>query len=510
MRRLLAFTLLALPLAAQSPPADAAPDAALSAWRTYDFAQSEKLYHDAIAKNANAPEAQAGLIRSLLDEKKIPDARHAADAALKLLPDSAPVLAANADVLYREGDLAGANTDYEKSIELNPELARGWYGIARIAQIDSRYRTAIRVIERAHELDPDDPEIYEFWAFHLPRIDRRRALEHLIDHPGHMAPDHLSTLQSAVAWLITLGNRNSWELASTTDNAKIKLDRVIRNVGGYGPSSGHQTAVALQAVINDKKVRLMIDTGATGIVLSRGAASKAKVRQIYDTVSRGIGDEKDASGYLGWAHSLKIGPIEFHNVPLNVIDGHFPQDCDGLIGVNVFEHFLVTLDIQHSELALAPLPPLLDANKDSTGNYDRYIAPEMKDYLPVLRVGAHILVPTSVDDRPNRVFLLDTGAFDTQVDTKYVDPSKLTALVDIPIRGISGQVKDVLLASNVRIHFGPFVQDNFRMIALNMDKFSEGDGLGIKGILGFPLLSEFRLTFDYRDGLVNFDYLGKH
>src|SRR5581483_1818161 len=111
--------------------------------------------------------------------------------------------------------------------------------------------------------------------YHLPRTERRRALEHLIDHPGHMPPDHLSTLQSAVAWLITLGNRNSWELTSNTENAKLKLDRVMRNVGGFGPAPAHQTAVALQAIVNDKKVRLMIDTGATGIVLSRGAASKA-------------------------------------------------------------------------------------------------------------------------------------------------------------------------------------------------------------------------------------------
>ena len=46
------------------------------------------------------------------------------------------------------------------------------------------------------------------------------------------------------------------------------------------------------------------------------------------------------------------------------------------------------------------------------------------------------------------------------------------------------------------------------MVAISMDKVSENEGVGLTGILGFPLLSQFRISIDYRDGLVYFDYKG--
>jgi hypothetical protein len=92
------------------------------------------------------------------------------------------------------------------------------------------------------------------------------------------------------------------------------------------------------------------------------------------------------------------------------------------------------------------------------------------------------------------------------VDSTYVDQRKLAAAPDLNIRGISGRVKNAWIANNVRIQFGHFVQDNFRMIAISMDKLSDSEEVALTGILGFPLLSQFRLSVDYRDGLVNFDY----
>jgi hypothetical protein len=46
------------------------------------------------------------------------------------------------------------------------------------------------------------------------------------------------------------------------------------------------------------------------------------------------------------------------------------------------------------------------------------------------------------------------------------------------------------------------------MIAISMGKLSEGEGIGLTGILGFPLLSQFRISIDYRDGLIHFEYKG--
>jgi predicted aspartyl protease len=267
-------------------------------------------------------------------------------------------------------------------------------------------------------------------------------------------------------------------------------------------------AVAIKVEFNHKKsATLLVDTGSSGIVLKTSVANKAGLKQVYDIAAHGYGDEKAATGYLGWAERLKIGPLEFENVPVTALDSRFAEDTDGLIGLDAFEQFLVTLNIKDSELDLAPLPKLPADHVDADGFSDRYIAPEMKNYYPVQHMAAHIFVPTSIDGQPPALFSLDTGAFDSQVDPAFVSQNQLTQAPDLVVRGMSGRVNNVFIASNVRIQFGRFVQENFRMVAISMDKVSERESIGMAGILGFPLLSNFRLTIDYRDGLVNFDYL---
>ncbi len=514
--RIPGVTLFAICLLGQTPPPrQATPDPpeklALAALRDYDYPAAEEFYRRALTQNPSSPDTNAGLVRALLGEKKLPAARVALEAALRQAPDAPPVLVAEGDVRLREGRIQDSEAAYKRALSLDPRIARGWFGMARIAYLNSMHRTAERAVNKAHDLDPDDPEIYDWWAVRLPRAERRRALAYLIDHHGHMDAERLNNLQSRLAWLIVLGDKPAWKLVSPANSAKLKLNHIVAppRPDGFGPPTLRTTAVALHLQINGKKtVNLLVDTGASGVVLQRDTAAKAAVRPIYDIATKGIGDERAAMGYLGWVNSVSIGPLQFENVPMTVVDQRFPDGVDGLIGLDVFDRFLVTLDIQRGELDLAPLPELPDEYKDPDGSWDRYISPEMKDYLPVLHMSSHLLVPTSVDGRAPGLFFLDTGAFDSQVDSDYVSRDKLTRAPNLPVRGISGRVNDVFVANNVRLQFGHFVQENFSLVAISMDKMSENEGVGITGILGFPLLSQFRISIDYRDGLVYFDYKG--
>ena len=514
MRALLCFLTIALPLAAQTAapatPAQSLNQQARAAWRIYDYPAAEKLYRDSLAQDADSGEAHAGLIRCLIAEKKLFKAEQATERAMSVASKSADVHAAQGDLLFRQGKIEQAEIAYRASLAIDGKLARGWYGLSRVALINSYYRTARQQIMKAHELDPEDPDIYDSWAVRLPRVERKKALEYMVDHHGKMDPDRLNVLQSRLAWMIVLGNREAWKLVSNVDSAKLKLLHILNahrtdQLFGRMPIVG---GVALKVQFNNKKTAtLLVDTGASGIVLRTSMANRVALKQVYDIAAHGYGDQKAATGYLGWAEDVKIGSLEFQNVPVTALDTRFPEEIDGLIGLDVFERFLVTLDIKNSQLTLSPLPDPPTDHVDQDGVSDRYIAPEMKDYYPIQHMGAHIFVPTSIDGQPAGLFSLDTGAFDTQIDPSYVDHEKLTAAPDLAVHGMSGRVNNVFIASNVRIQFGRFVQENFRLIAISMDKVSERETLGLAGILGFPLLSNFRLTIDYRDGLVNFDYL---
>jgi hypothetical protein len=311
---------------------------------------------------------------------------------------------------------------------------------------------------------------------------------------------------------MVLGDSTAWKLVSRIDSARIKLE-AVRTTGYSGEFAGRTTlpsrvaAVAVKVQFNNKKTAtLLLDTGASGIVLHRSVAGRAGLKQVFDISTHGIGDQRASNGYLAWASDVKIGPLEFENVPVTALEGNFAEGTDGLIGIDVFDRFLIALDIEKHELDLGPLPPVPDDHRDEDGTTDRYIDSTMKDYYQVLHIGPHILVPTSVDEQPKGLFFLDSGAFDSQVDPTYVSKGKLAIAPNLTVRGLSGYVKDVYVANNVRIQFGRFIQDNFHMVAISMDKLSEGEGIGVTGILGFPLLSHFRLSIDYRDGLVNFQY----
>ena len=74
------------------------------------------------------------------------------------------------------------------------------------------------------------------------------------------------------------------------------------------------------------------------------------------------------------------------------------------------------------------------------------------------------------------------------------------------VHGISGSVKDVFEADKAELRFAHFQQSNLGLIAFNLNNTPVHQDFRMAGILGIPVLSMFRLTIDYRNGLVNFDY----
>jgi hypothetical protein len=59
------------------------------------------------------------------------------------------------------------------------------------------------------------------------------------------------------------------------------------------------------------------------------------------------------------------------------------------------------------------------------------------------------------------------------------------------------------------LEFGHFRQRNLGLAAFNINNGPNHQEVRLAGILGLPVLVMFRLTLDYRDGLVKFDYVLK-
>jgi len=111
--------------------------------------------------------------------------------------------------------------------------------------------------------------------------------------------------------------------------------------------------IRLEAKLNGRSARLEIDTGADGLVVSHSAAEHAHLKSFSQTQMTGVGDQADKLGYTAYADSIRIGNLEFQDCTVRVLDSKSGLDeVDGLIGMDVFSHFLVTLDYPMRKLLL--------------------------------------------------------------------------------------------------------------------------------------------------------------
>ena len=171
-----------------------------------------------------------------------------------------------------------------------------------------------------------------------PQGDDAEELRHLHEIPG--------THEKA-------GSRAEQALPARIANGHCR-DSVCLYHAGCGAHRGF----GLDVKLNDHNARLQIDTGAGGLLISRSVANGAGLKAFSQNEIGGIGDEGLKAGYTAYVDTIRIGNLEFQNCAVEVMDKrNFPGDIDGLIGMDVFSHFLVTLDYPMRKLLLGPLPP---------------------------------------------------------------------------------------------------------------------------------------------------------
>jgi hypothetical protein len=131
----------------------------------------------------------------------------------------------------------------------------------------------------------------------------------------------------------------------------------------------------------------------------------------------------------------------------------------------------------------------------------------MKDYSGVYRVGHMLLIPTSLNGKPPKNFLIDTGAFDNTIDTGAAkEVTKVRGDDYDRVKGLSGKVNNVYTADKVKIRFSRFEQDRNDLISFDLTNISNHAGTEVSGTLGFAMLKMLDIKIDYRDGMVNFTY----
>jgi tetratricopeptide (TPR) repeat protein len=455
-----------------------------------------------VEKNPTLADAHAGLIRCLLRSNQLDEADGAAKKAVAALPSSALVHAAVGDVAFRAGNFGDAEKEYRAALKIDANSARAVYGMGRMLHMVSMNKRAKENFARAHQLDPEDGEITRHWLDTLPYAEQLDQLKKMDADPDEKANSN--------RYLTALAGKKPWVLVTEIKPTEIKMPQYGRKVDYvYDVDRGPKTiskGYGLQVKFNDRaSAELLLDTGAGGITIGRKLAERAGAVKISDTWIGGIGDKGAVESYEAWIDKINIGGLEFHNCVVTVSSKNNIADEAGLIGTDVFDKFLITLDFHEQRVLLAPLPKNPAGSEDDRWQ-DRYIAPEMQGFTKFYRFYHDIVVPVVVNDKATGNFILDTGSEFTTISAKLAPKvTKASADGDYSIHGVSGRVQEVLTGQKAILQFAKMRIESHDLPVFSFDNTSASEGTEIAGLIGIKVLVQMKMTIDYRDGLVNLE-----
>ncbi len=506
------------------------PSAAEKAYLAGNTSQAEALYREALSKSPHDTTLIAGLVRSLLREQKVEDASSTIGAEMPLAPNSVPLLTAFAEVEYRQGKIAEAAVTADQAFRIDPCNPRLYLIRARILRLNSMYASERRALGIAHSLDPSDIDIRRTWLGTLPLTQRIDEQKKFLASANGMDPEERTRVESGLVNLVSWASNPDQicHLVSTASSSELPLVPIFSK-----GNSRYIESWGLHVFFNNNEAGLAVDTGASGLFINRAIAERAGLKPIGRVQISGVGDQGPAGGYAAHVDSIRIGSLEFRDCIVKVIDRTDVLNIDGVIGTDVFSSYLVTLDYPMRKFLLSPLPPRPTdtsgtpatlnmesgdpvaslssvgpgSSAQSTGPQDRYISPTMKDYSPFFRSGHYIILPTLLNGKTQRLFMVDSGAFSSSISPEAARAVTKVRGGDLgAVKGMSGEVAKVSFSDSVIFRFAGIQQQNNDLVSFDTSSLSKGAGFEISGFLGSTVLRQLTISIDYRDGLIRFDY----
>src|SRR5689334_2639976 len=336
-----------LPALSTSPVQNELADAQ-QLFRKADFRAAADAFRKLIETKPSV-EAYSGLVQSLLKADDVKASEEVSEKALAGFPESALAHAARGDVYFRRGKIPEAESEYKAALKLDGKSPRGWLGQGKVDAVLARNAKAKAAIGKAHEIDPEDGDAFYEWAIRLPYPENIAALEkHLAEfHNDKEVERHEREYKEFVK---AIAGRRVWVPARDIERTEIKMELLTVGTSlvrrGYG----------LRVRLNDRAtVTLLLDTGSSGVTITRKLAEKIGATKLSEQVLEGVGKNGAANGYKAWIDKVTVGELEFHDCFIHATPREIAE-LDGTIGTDVFAKYLITLDVPRQKLQLDPLP----------------------------------------------------------------------------------------------------------------------------------------------------------
>jgi tetratricopeptide (TPR) repeat protein len=464
-------------------PADAA-------YSEGSYRKAEDLYGQALAQNPHDVPLSSALIRTWLHEGEISQASAQVNRILADNPRSAVALTDLAEVQLRQGQPWLTLETLNTATTSDSCYARIHLIRSRVFRIDSMYSSEREEIQRAYDIDPNDPDIKHAWLSIVSPARDIEGIHESLATTKDLDPEIRQKAEESIRSMLPLLSENNLTCKVVPDavsSATFQLQASYQD-------AKHIDGYRLEVQLPQTKAKLQVDTAASGLYISRALADQ-------NGLQPGVGAPP------GTVHldSVRIGPLEFRDCTVGVSEMPFAGKADGFIGTDMFASWLITLDHPSARLRLDPLPGvegILPGNRpsDVTG------PPELRGFKPVYHRQQYLLVPVLLNNKSRRLFLLDSGIRLSTMTSEVAHSVSSTRLnFTNSQQTVSGSTIQIYRDSFDFQFANLSVNHHDHVLELDPSTIEQSAGMQIAGMLGFDILHSFKMHLDYRDGLAMFE-----
>lgn len=500
---------------AATPGDSKARTRAEKALRDGDFDLAEKSFREILSKNIHDQEARLGLSFTLLKQRRLQDAYDQAARVILANPLSARGHALLGQAILASGNFRDSVEEFRTALSLAEDESLAVAGLAMVDFYENRLDPCIRGLRRAVSISPDEPDFIFNLGQATARSELYREAADAYERFLMIAPktdaDRRSRIRGLIDFLRYLGKQGSLYVPSGRGNTVVSFE-------------SFDNRPILTVKVNGQKdpLRFVLDTGSGMSVVSDETAKRLGIRPVArGGMARAVGGGGKFEIVYGFLDLLEIGDVKVENVPVYIrrfFDDKTP--VDGYLGLSIISKFLTAVDYGERTFTLV--------RQRQSGNLDLLQTPPATDQAPVLNPP----IPVKVVEIPLRTtssgflsgevylegidkplnFIIDTGASISVVSEKLAALEELSSYLT-PTRmrvfgaaGIAEDVKTMLLPS---VMLGTFSRPQINVAVLDLESVNETAGFIQDGILGGNFLRHFRVSFDFRRGVIRLEPLNQ-
>ncbi|MFC5862499.1 hypothetical protein ACFPT7_09380 [Acidicapsa dinghuensis] len=458
-----------------------------TAYEEAHYSRAEDLFTQELATKPGDPALTSKLVAAEVRLGETALAISHVDKLLAAQPDSAAGLTSRAEIAVRRGEPWKAMETLDEAVKADPCWAREHLIRSRILRMQSMYAEERVELDKAYSIDPNDSDIKHAWLGVVQPAQEIKGVADGLATMKDLDADTRKKAEDRMHDMMSLLSENSGtcKVLPAQASAVLPLQRIESD-------PMHIQGYRLEVKFPQTTTGLQIDTASSGMYISKALADKNGLQP----------QAGDPQGTVHVDH-VQIGPLEFHDCIVGVTEAGFPDGSEGFIGTDMFAQYLITLNQPAEKMVLDPLPSeteLLPGDRSKIAE-----APEFAGYTPVYHKQQYLLVPVMLNQKMQRLFVLDTGIRFSTMTAEVAHGISTTKIgFTNPAKTPSGSTLQIY-RDRFAFRYANLEVSDGGVLEYDPAAIDQNTGMDVAGMLGFDMLHSMVLHLDYRDGLVKLE-----